>query len=174
MSVLPNDYNQTGINNNLRTTVGFVIGKAAKPLVDLWNDYTEWKPWNVVAVGGPVVVDSQSSFYKRVGDIVELLIDIQVFPSVASPTITFEALPFPPSEGMTYAGGVQVTRFYVLPIDLDGIVEIDPAVSTTQFSIREPSAGFPFPSTEPITIRGKVQYRTPTDAPIFLTYLPSE
>jgi len=177
MSILPGDNDQTGINNNLRTTVGFVIGKSAKPIQDLWNDYTEWKSWNImVTTETATLVDCQDSFYKRVGNIVELLVNFQVYPN-SNTSLTLTSLPFPPVTGVKYAGPLQLIRIYTDPFDSDGMVEIDPSVSLTDFTVRIATAddgNLEYSSTSPVTMRGRIRYQTPVDSPLFLTYLPSE
>lgn len=166
MSILPGDNDQASVNRNLRTTVGFVIGKTANPIKDLWNDYTEWIPWNVSAPDINLVVESRNSFYKRVGNNVELLLNISVLTGAATDILTFETLPFLPSIGMTYAGSSQTVTFFTALTN--SMIAINPYTSLTQFTVRDPN-GFQFPSTFPLEIKGRIRYRTDTDLPIFLS-----
>ncbi len=145
----------------VRAPEGFLIGPS--PPNSLLLHYTKWQDWSPTVVAGTdtQLVSSVGTMYKRVGNQVHIILNIQFVydpPGASATTITLGNLPLSAAAGSTYDNNTVMNLDFTLPPTIvPGALRIDPASSNVELIVEN---SFTYVAGVSYTVQGELIYLT--------------
>lgn len=144
----------------IRASNGFFIGSS--PPNSLLLHYTKWQDWSPTVVSGidSQLISSVGTSYKRVGNQVHLIINVQFvynpLGGVPTTTIVLGNLPLPAAAGSIYENVTVMDEDFTLPPTIvPGALRIDPLSSNVELIVEN---SFTYVLNSTYTVQGELVY----------------